>query len=143
MGFLEWLFGTRSTAEPRPHRVEYLMGEANELPIGAVRGHAVAHFKVDVRGGYFVNGARVSLEEVKRECARLQQIGGVVIYYRENAGQELSCEVFDAVVSPVIQAITEARLPLTFAGRDYDPNVKVAEYFLPVEAWPTLPKTHG
>ena len=119
------------------------MREANELPIGAVRGHAVAHFKVDARGGYFVDGARVSLEEVKRECARLQQIGGVIFYYRENTGQEPSREVYDAVIAPVIQAITEARLPVTFAGRDYDPKVKVDEYFLPEEAWPTSPEAHG
>jgi hypothetical protein len=102
------------------------MREANELPIGSVRGHAVAHFKVDLGGSYFLNGKRVSLEDVKKECARLKQIGGVVFYYRETPGEEPPAEA-----EAVIAAICEARLPLTFAGRDYDPAVKVAEYFLP------------
>src|SRR5205823_1522460 len=111
--------------------VESLMREARELPIGSVREHAVAHFKVDLRGGYFVNGKCVSLEEVKKECARLNQIGGVVFYYRENLGEEAPREA-----EVVIDAICDARLPLTFASRDYDPMVKVAEYFLPTDEHP-------
>src|SRR5262245_16653591 len=142
MGFFDWLFGTRRETEPKPHsapeqrpdgadpravaNVESLMREAKELPIGSIREHAVAHFKVDRRGGYFLNGKRVSLEEVKRECARLDQIGGLVFYYRDNPAEEPPHGA-----EAVIDAICEARLPLTFAGRDYDPEVKVAEYFLP------------
>jgi hypothetical protein len=118
--------------------VESLMREANELPIGPVRAHAVAHFKVVVRGGYFLNGKSVSLEEIRMECARLVQIGGVVFYYRENTEEEPAPEVYEAVIAPVIAAIAQARLPMTFAGRDYDPEVKVAEYSLPAEAWPSL-----
>ena len=102
------------------------MREAREVPIGSVRGHAVAQFKVDVRGRCFLNGKRVSLEEVKRECARLERIGGVVLYYRENPAEDPPREA-----EALIAAIGEARLPLMFAGRDYDPGVKVAEYFLP------------
>jgi hypothetical protein len=105
--------------------VASLMREANELAIGSLRGHAVAHFKVDRRGAYFLNGKRVSLEEVKEECTRLTQIGGAVFYYRENAGEEAP-----PAAKAVIAAICEACLPFTCAGRDYDPAVKVAEYFL-------------
>ena len=106
------------------------MLEAKQLPIGSVRGHSVAHFKVDLSGSYFLNGKRVSLEEVKKECARLKQLGGVVFYYREKPGEEPPAEA-----QAVIATICEARLPLTFAGRDYDPAVKVAEYFLPSGTW--------
>jgi hypothetical protein len=110
--------------------VESLMREARELPIGAVRGHAVAHFKVDLRGGYWVNGKRSSLEELRGECARLARIGGVVIYYRENPTQEAP-----PGAQAVIEAVCRAGLPLTFAARDYDPEVKVADYLLPAGAW--------
>jgi hypothetical protein len=151
MGFFNWLFGKRRKTEPPPSldsapepgtdgvdpravgNVESLMREAKELPIGEVRGHAVAHFKVVVRGGYFLNGKRVSLEEMRRECARLVEIGGAVFYYRENTGEDGGAEAEE-----LIAAICQARLPLTFAGRDYDPEVKVTEYFLPAEAWPAL-----
>ena len=106
------------------------MREARELPIGSVRGHAVAHFKVDVRGRYFLNGKRVSLDELKRECIRLQEIGGFVLYYRENPRNEPPCEA-----EAVIAAFCEARLPVTFASRDYDSRVKVSDYVLPSGAW--------
>jgi hypothetical protein len=149
MGFFNWLFRRRQKAEPKPPvasqhyklvvepktvaNVESLMREGEELPIGSVRGHAVAHFKVDdVRRGYFLNGNRVSLEEVKRECVRLAQIGGVVFYYRENPDEEAPRES-EAVnrAMAIIAAIGAARLPVTFVSRDYDPEVKVAEYLLP------------
>jgi hypothetical protein len=110
--------------------MESLMREARELPIGSVRGHAVAHFKVDARGGYFLNGKRVSLRKLKKECVRLEKIGGFVFYYREHPGEDPPRKA-----GAVIAAICEARLPLTFAGRDYDPKVKVAEYLLPTGAW--------
>jgi hypothetical protein len=141
MGFFDWLFGSRRKPEPQapstleqrtdgadPRAVasiESLMREARELPIGSVREHAVAHFKVDMQGGYFLNGKPMSLEGVKKECARLGQIGGFVFYYRENPEEEPPEDA-----EAVIDAIAEARLPLSFASRDYDPEVKVAEYFL-------------
>jgi hypothetical protein len=106
------------------------MREAKELPIGSVRGHAVAHVKVDLRGSYYLNGKRASLEELRKECARLNQIGGLVLYYRENPTEEPPPEA-----EAIIATICEARLPVTFAGRDYDPAVKVAQYLLPPRAW--------
>jgi hypothetical protein len=109
--------------------VDSLMQEAKELPIGSVRGHAVAHVKVDLRGGYFLNAKRVSLEELRTECARLSEIGGVVFYYRENPTAEPPPEA-----EAVIATICEARLALVFASRDYDSTVQVAEYFLPAGA---------
>ena len=90
----------------------------------------MAHFKVDPQGGYFLNGKRVSLEEVKTECVRLQKIAGLVLYYRENPKEDPPREA-----AAVIAAICEAGLPTTFAGRDYDPRVKVADYLLPPGTW--------
>jgi hypothetical protein len=107
-----------------------MMHEAKELPIGSVRGHAVAHLKVDPWGCIFLNGKRVSLEEVKEELARLKGIGGVVFYYRDNPA-----EAPPPVSTALVAAVCEARLPLTFARRDYDPGVKVAEYLFPSGAW--------
>src|SRR5262249_26547668 len=112
-------------------RLEALMREAKGLPIGSVRGHAVAHLKVDYfRRSYFLNGKRASLEELRTEFARLGQIGGAVFYYKVNPTEEMPPEAEAAIA-----AICEARLPVMFAARDYDPAVKVAEYFLPEGAW--------
>ena len=130
MGFFDWFFRNRQKAEPTPP-VQSLMQGAEQLPIGSVPGHAVAHLKVDYgQGSYFLNGKCASLEELRREFARLGKIGGAVFYYKENPKVEMPAEA-----NAVIAAICEARLPVTFAGRDYDPAVKVAEYFLPPEAW--------
>jgi hypothetical protein len=50
----------------------------------------------------------------------------MVFYYKENPTAEMPTEA-----GAVLDAICDARLPLTFAARDYDPTVKVAEYYLP------------
>jgi hypothetical protein len=108
-----------------------LMREAKGVPIGSVRAHAVAHLKVDYsRGSYFLNGKSASLEEIRTEFARLGQIGGAVLYYKDGSTEKMPPEAEVALA-----AICEARLPVTFAARDYDPAVKVAEYFLPEGAW--------
>jgi hypothetical protein len=106
------------------------MHEAAETPIGSVRGLAVAHFKVDAQGCYSLNGRRVLLRGVKRECARLARIGGAVLYYRENPTKDPPPEA-----EALIAAVSEARLPASFARRDYDPGVKVSDYFFPPGAW--------
>jgi hypothetical protein len=102
--------------------VSALMRES-EVPIGSVRERAVAHVKVDRRGGLFLNGQRVPVEEVERECARVGRIGGLVFYYREDPAGTAP-----PGVEAVIRAICEEGLPVTLAGRDYDPDLKVAEY---------------
>jgi len=146
MGFFQWLFGKRreTKSELRPAfevrtggpdpgvvaSVDALLREANDLPIGAVREHAIAHIKVSLQGDYFLNGKQTSLEELQRECARLARIRGLVFYYRENPMEEPPSQA-----EAVIRAATQARLPLTFAARDYDPEVKVADYFLPAGSW--------
>jgi hypothetical protein len=124
--------GVSPFADPKAvANVESLMREAKGLPIGSVRGNAVAHVKVDyARGSYFLNGKRASLEELRREFARLAQVGGVVFYYKESPTEQMPPEAEAALA-----AICEARLPVTFAARDYDPTVKVAEYYLPEGAW--------
>jgi len=99
---------------------------AAALPIGSVPERGVAHFKLDLEGGFFLNANRVSLGEIKNECARLIQIGGLAIYYRVDAGGELAPDGLG-----MIRTICEAGLPLTFSLRDYDPKVLVADYFLP------------
>jgi hypothetical protein len=111
--------------------LQSLMREADVLPIGSVPGHAVAHLKVDyLRGRYFLNGKCASLEELRRDFARLGHVGGLVFYYKENPTVEMPPEAEAALA-----AICEARLPVAFAVRDYDPAVKVADYFLPEGAW--------
>jgi hypothetical protein len=112
--------------------LEELMREAKGLPIGSVRAHAVAHLKVDYfRGSYFLNGKSASLEELRTEFARLGRIGGAVLYYKEGS----PTEKLPPEAEVALAAICEARLPVTFAARDYDPAVKIAEYFLPKGTW--------
>jgi hypothetical protein len=79
---------------------------------------------VDRPGCYFLNGRPASLEELQGECARLARIGGVVAYNRENPKEEAP-----KGVEAVIDAIAQARLPVTFAPRDYDAAVRTNEYF--------------
>jgi hypothetical protein len=101
--------------------------EAEGAPIGSVREHAVAHLKVDYsRGSYFLNGQSVTLGELRSELSRLGRIGGAVFYYKVNATERMP-----PGAEAAIAAICEAGLPVAFASRDYDPTVKVAEYFLP------------
>ena len=119
--------GTVSSADV----ANLVMKEVEGLPIGSVRGHAVAHLKVDYfRGGYFLNGKRASLEKLRREFARLAQIGGLVFYYKQNPTAQIPAEAKAA-----IDAIIEARLPVTFAARDYDPSIRVSEYVFPKGSW--------
>jgi hypothetical protein len=111
--------------------LEALLAEAKGLPIGSVRGHAVAHLKVDyVTGRYSLNGKGATREGLRSELARLALIGGLVFYYREGPAGTMPPEAEAA-----IHAICNARLPVTFTGRDYDPAVKVADYFLPEGTW--------
>jgi hypothetical protein len=111
--------------------LESLMREAEGQAIGSVRGHAVAHLKVDYSWGrYFLNGKSATLEELRSEFSRLGRIGGAIFYYKANPTDGVPPEAETA-----LGAICEARLPVTFTVRDYDPAVKVAEYFLPDGAW--------
>jgi hypothetical protein len=124
-----------NTDRPDPRLVvnrESWMREVEELPIGSVRWHTVAHVKVDyLRRSYFLNGKCATLEELRREFARLEQIGGVIFWYTENPKEEMP-PGGEAVLAAILAVIREApTLPLMFATRDYDPAVKVAEYFPP------------
>lgn len=133
MGFFEWLWRCKSPSAGSPGRsvvdpqamsaVERIMREAWELPIGSVRDQTVAHLKLDRQGCCFLNGKQVTIDGVKVECTRLSQLGGVVLFYREDAATELVPEA-----KALLNLITMARLPLTIAVRDYDSRVKVTEY---------------
>jgi hypothetical protein len=112
MGFFDWL-------------LECLIRESAELPIGSVRDHAIAHIKVDLQGAYYLNGKRVSIEEVQVECVRLNKFKGLVLYYRDKPNEAGPPEAI-----AVVNAICATGVPLAFAGRDYDPKVKVGDYFL-------------
>lgn len=97
--------------------------ESHARPLGSVLEHA-AHFKVDPNDGCLLNGRPVSLDDVKVECTRLSQGGGIAFYFRDNPQHALPQQLMS-----VIDSICEAKLPLVFAFRDYDPGVEVAQYF--------------
>ncbi len=67
----------------------------------------IANVKVDRAGMISLNGRPVTLEELKRELARLKEIGGAVWYAREHPEEDPP-----AAALAVIAAIIEARLPV-------------------------------
>lgn len=75
----------------------------------------IAKVKVDQRGTVYLNGKTVTMEELKREFARLSQANGAVWYYRENPQGEPSAQAMT-----VIQAIIDASLPVRLVEKDFD-----------------------
>ncbi|MGH7753072.1 MAG: NADH-quinone oxidoreductase subunit N [Gemmatimonadales bacterium] len=75
----------------------------------------IAKVKVTAAGEITLNGRSVSLEELKREFARLKRVGGVVWYHRANPGGDPTPESM-----AVIEAVVAAGLPITLVEQDFD-----------------------
>ena len=68
-------------------------------------------------GDIYLNDTLVSLEDLKREFARLREVNGAVWYYRDDPDQEPSTQAAP-IVDAVMQAIVEARIPVRLAKED-------------------------
>jgi len=75
----------------------------------------IARVKVTASGEITLNGRPVSLEELKREFARLKRAGGTVWYHRANPAGEPTPEAM-----AVIDAVVAAGLPIKLVERDFD-----------------------
>lgn len=87
---------------------------------GTVQGSAeIAKVKVDQTGTIYLNGKRVTLEELKQEFSRLKQVNGTVWYDRENPQGEPPPQAM-----AVIQAVVEAKLSVRLFEKDFDSEAK-------------------
>ena len=75
----------------------------------------ISKVKIDRAGTIYLNGKTVTIEELKKEFARLGQADGAVWYYRENQRGEPPPQAM-----AVIQAIIDAHLPVRLMERDFE-----------------------
>ncbi len=75
----------------------------------------IARVKVDRQGMIYLNGDRVSLEQLRQAFARLKEAGGAVWYYREHPEGEPPPEAM-----AVIEAITSEQLPVRLMEQDFE-----------------------
>lgn len=73
-----------------------------------------ARVKVFKSGAIELNGKKATVEDLKKEFARLKKAGGSVKYYREDPGGEAPPEA-----DQVMKAIIEARLTVQIAREDF------------------------
>jgi biopolymer transport protein ExbD len=85
-------------------------GKNNELQFSEF-----AKVKVTKTGEIFLNKKPTSMEELKKEFARLKSVNGAVMYHRENPTEEASPQAM-----AVIQAIAEAKLPVQLSEKDFE-----------------------
>lgn len=71
--------------------------------------------KVDKSGTVFLNGKNVTVEELRKEFAKLKKANGAVMYYRENPQGEPPAQALE-----VMQAIIDAKLPVQLVEKDFD-----------------------
>jgi biopolymer transport protein ExbD len=81
-------------------------GKNNELQFSEF-----AKVKVTRTGEILLNKKPISMEELKKEFARLKSANGAVMYYRETAS---------AQAIAVIKAIAEAKLPFQVHEKDFE-----------------------
>ena len=75
----------------------------------------IAKVKVTRIGAIYHNGKAITIDEVKKEFARLKQVNGTVWYHRENPQGEPPPEAL-----AVIKAIVDAKLPVKLLEKDFD-----------------------
>jgi hypothetical protein len=102
MSFFDWLWGKRRSLEPTSTQPPHLAA-------------IVAKVKVTRSGQVFLNGQPTPLEDLRQAFQRLKTEGGVVWYYREDPSGEPPEEAM-----AVIQAVTDARLPIKLCEEDFD-----------------------
>jgi hypothetical protein len=81
-------------------------GKNNELQFSEY-----AKVKVTRTGEILLNKKPISMEELKKEFARLKSVNGAAMYYRETA----STQAMD-----VLRAIAEAKLPFLLYEKDFE-----------------------
>ena len=90
------------------------VGCAQQAQAPAPDDDRIAQVKVTADGKIFLNGSETTLDALKAEFARLHDIGGQVIYYRENPQAEPH-----PIAQAVIQAVIDAQLPITLSETDF------------------------
>jgi hypothetical protein len=87
-------------------------GESGGQPASSREGAPVAKVKVLADGTILLDDRRVTVDELKKAFAELQDRNGAVWYYREEAEGEPPPEAM-----AVIQAAVEARLPVRLSTK--------------------------
>lgn len=102
------LLGCGQPAAPRPASVV-------ALPTTPAGGNA-AQVKLDRAGRLFLNGKPATVDELKQELARLQQVGGGVRFYHDNPGGATDPQSVE-----VLRLIANAKVPLRMQNTDFEP----------------------
>lgn len=75
----------------------------------------IAKVKVTKAGVIYLDGRKVTIDELKQEFSRLKQANGAVWYYREDPQGEPPAQAM-----AVIEAIVEAQLPVRLVEKGFD-----------------------